>query len=117
MRLHADIAHPINSACRERIQQAVIEAYGEELERSKEPGYRPPRLEEDDYSDGDFDTFIEDLRSDARDRSERRQSSNNAPGSNNKAVQPAEPRSVAANAEAPNRQSETGGDDFAAGID
>ena len=38
-RLYADIAHPINSDCRESIQQQVIIAYGEELERSKLPGY------------------------------------------------------------------------------
>src|SRR5215470_8780247 len=38
-KLHADIAHPINSACREIIQSAVIKAYQEEKERSKQPGY------------------------------------------------------------------------------
>jgi stage V sporulation protein G len=38
-KLHADIAHPINSACREVIQNAVIRAYTEEKERSKQPGY------------------------------------------------------------------------------
>lgn len=38
-KLHADIAHPINSACREVIQGAVIRAYQEERERSKQPGY------------------------------------------------------------------------------
>ena len=38
-KLHADIAHPINSACREVIQSAVIKAYTEERERSKLPGY------------------------------------------------------------------------------
>lgn len=72
MRLHADVAHPINSACRERIQQAVIKAYQEELECSKQPGYKPPRLDEDDLEDSDYDTFIADLRDDARQRSEDR---------------------------------------------
>ncbi|MFO0969382.1 MAG: SpoVG family protein [Gemmataceae bacterium] len=38
-KLHADIAHPINSACREVIQGAVIKAFQEERERSKQPGY------------------------------------------------------------------------------
>src|SRR5450631_3254893 len=37
-KLHADIAHPINSACREVIQGAVIRAYQEERERSRQPG-------------------------------------------------------------------------------
>jgi stage V sporulation protein G len=39
IKLHADVAHPINPDCRERIQSAVIEGYNEEIERSKEPGY------------------------------------------------------------------------------
>src|SRR5207244_940272 len=38
-KLHADIAHPINSACREVIQTAVLKSYREERERSKQPGY------------------------------------------------------------------------------
>ena len=38
-KLHADIAHPINSACREVIQSAVIKAYHDERERAKMPGY------------------------------------------------------------------------------
>lgn len=38
-KLYADIAHPINSACREILQQRVIEEFNAELERSKQPGY------------------------------------------------------------------------------
>jgi stage V sporulation protein G len=38
-KLHADIAHPINSMCREKIQGAVLASYADELERSKQPGY------------------------------------------------------------------------------
>jgi stage V sporulation protein G len=38
-KLYADIAHPINSACREMIQQRVIAALQLEIERSKLPGY------------------------------------------------------------------------------
>jgi stage V sporulation protein G len=40
-KLYADIAHPINSACREMIQQRVIQAFGEEKVRAKLPGYVP----------------------------------------------------------------------------
>jgi len=47
-KLHADIAHPINSACRERIQKKIIEAYDEEVERSREPGYVPAALYDDE---------------------------------------------------------------------
>ncbi len=39
VKLYADIAHPINSACRELIQERVIRAFHEELERAKQPGY------------------------------------------------------------------------------
>lgn len=38
-KLYADIAHPINSFCREMIQARVIEEYFEEIERAKLPGY------------------------------------------------------------------------------
>jgi stage V sporulation protein G len=38
-KLHADIAHPINSACREVVQSAVIKAYQDEREKAKMPGY------------------------------------------------------------------------------
>ena len=51
VKLHADIAHPINSACREVIQSAVLKAYQEERERAKQPGYV---CTYDDY-DSDYD--------------------------------------------------------------
>lgn len=38
-KLYADIAHPINSACRELIQHRVISEFRAELDRAKEPGY------------------------------------------------------------------------------
>lgn len=44
-KLHADIAHPINSRCREVIQRQVLEEYAAELERAKAPGYRPVELD------------------------------------------------------------------------
>jgi stage V sporulation protein G len=38
-KLYADIAHPINSYCREMIQDCVISEFYEEIERAKQPGY------------------------------------------------------------------------------
>lgn len=38
-RLFADIAHPINAACRDRLERAVLVAYEEERERATQPGY------------------------------------------------------------------------------
>jgi stage V sporulation protein G len=38
-KLYADIAHPINSFCREMIQDVVVSEYFEEIERAKQPDY------------------------------------------------------------------------------
>ncbi len=38
-KLYADIAHPINSHCRETIQTRVLESFEKELVRSSQPGY------------------------------------------------------------------------------
>ncbi len=46
IKLHADIAHPINAAAREAVQKRIIEAYTEELEKSKQPGYKPVEIYE-----------------------------------------------------------------------
>src|SRR5205807_2342701 len=49
LKLHADIAHPINAACRKAIETQVFEAYEREVERSKQPGYVPPSLDGEDF--------------------------------------------------------------------
>ena len=38
-KLYADIAHPINSFCREMIQDVVVNEFFEEIERAKQPDY------------------------------------------------------------------------------
>ncbi len=48
-KLYADIAHPINSACREMIQTRVIAEFRVEQERAKQPGYVSKY--DDDYDD------------------------------------------------------------------
>lgn len=48
LKLHADIAHPINARCRQHLQQKVVATFKEELERSKMPGYMPVELDEPD---------------------------------------------------------------------
>ena len=50
-KLYADIAHPINSMCREMIQDRIIRAFYDEIERSKLPGYVSS------YEDFDHDDF------------------------------------------------------------
>lgn len=51
MKLHADIAHPINAECRQKIQDSVTVAFKEELEKSKEPDYKPIDLDEPEDDD------------------------------------------------------------------
>ena len=54
-KLYADIAHPINSRCREEIQVRVVEEYTEELERAKSPDYVSRY---DDYDGGDYEDDV-----------------------------------------------------------
>lgn len=49
-KLYADIAHPINSECREMIQSRVIREFEDELERAQQPGYTSRY--DDDYDAG-----------------------------------------------------------------
>lgn len=55
-KLYADIAHPINSECRELIQVEVIHAFERELVMAQQPGYV---CRYDDYDDGMMDEFHE----------------------------------------------------------
>ena len=48
MKLHADMAHPINANCRKKIQDKVISAFHNEVERSKLPDYRPTEMDTPD---------------------------------------------------------------------
>ena len=54
LKLHADIAHPINAQCRQAIEQEVVLAFHEEVERSKQPGYISPSLDGEDMDFFDF---------------------------------------------------------------
>ena len=51
-KLYADVAHPINSDCREMIQNAVIEEFNAELDRYQQPGYRSRYDDDFGYDDG-----------------------------------------------------------------
>ncbi|MFQ5957529.1 MAG: septation protein SpoVG family protein [Candidatus Brocadiales bacterium] len=52
VKLYADTAHPINSKCREYIQQRVLAAFKDELKKSNQPGYKPPKMMDDvDYEE------------------------------------------------------------------
>jgi stage V sporulation protein G len=51
-KLYADVAHPVNSECREMISSAVLAEFENELARAAEPGYRS-------RYDDDFDAIAE----------------------------------------------------------
>jgi len=64
-KLYADIAHPINAACREMIQNRVIEELEKERKLSSRPGYRSrydetydagPQVDSDDYVEAETKT-------------------------------------------------------------
>jgi len=55
-KLYADVAHPINSDCREMIQNAVIEEFKAELSRCEQPGYRSRY--DDDFGIEDIETDV-----------------------------------------------------------
>lgn len=57
-KLHADIAHPINVATREKIEKAAIQAYEKERQASTQPGYQPKSLE---YEEDDYDSLVRSL--------------------------------------------------------
>ena len=47
-KLHADIAHPINAVCRQRLQKSVVEAFKNEVRLSSQPGYQPVEMDVDE---------------------------------------------------------------------
>ena len=98
-KLHADVAHPINARCRERIQNAIIEAFQEELEQAKKPGYVPPKLDEDDYETTDYEELVADLKRE-RGRDQPRPEEPEKPQKPEPAAEPEQPKQ----------------DDFSAGI-
>jgi len=48
-RLYADIAHPINQASRDLVQQAVLRAFNAELLKSQQEGYVAQSFDDLDY--------------------------------------------------------------------
>jgi len=50
-RRHADIAHPLHADARAAIQERILKAYREEVERSRIPGYQPTNLSDPDIEE------------------------------------------------------------------
>ena len=74
-RLHADLAHPINSATRIELHKAVVRAYVEEMEAQKQAGpkYRPKDFDDLDELNEILDAeYIEELERRQEERERRR---------------------------------------------
>lgn len=56
-KLYADIAHPISSSCRDKIQAAVLESYEQELVLAEGPDYV---CSYDDYGENDYTPYEDD---------------------------------------------------------
>ncbi len=80
-RLHADLAHPINSQTRIEVHKAVVRAYIEEVEAAQRAGssYRPKDFDDlDDLNDTLDQEYIDELerRQEERERRRREATSN-----------------------------------------
>jgi stage V sporulation protein G len=119
-KLYADIAHPINSACRELIQECVVREYEEELERAKQPDY-VSRYDDFEMDYGDYRRSsptsgpVNETRIDPPHERRGAHMSNNRPGAPEpqraRGPAPPPPKSTA-----PRRESRSGVDGFGAGI-
>ncbi len=47
LKLHADIAHPVNARTRAKFEQEILVAFEEEIIKSRQPGYVPTPMETD----------------------------------------------------------------------
>ena len=75
-RLHADLAHPINSVTRIELHKAVVRAYAEEAEAARTAGsaYRPKDFDDFDVlSDAIDEDYLEELERRQEEREKRRQ--------------------------------------------
>ncbi len=74
-RLHADLAHPINSTTRIELHKAVVRAYSDEVEAAQRAGsaYRPKSFDDlDDLSETLDAEYIEELERRQEERERRR---------------------------------------------
>jgi hypothetical protein len=73
--LHADLAHPVNSATRIEMHRAVVRAYAEEVEAARNAGesYLPKSFDDfDQISEVVDDEYLEELELRQEERNRRR---------------------------------------------
>ena len=114
VKLYADIAHPINSQCRELIQKRVIEEYQQELLRAAEPGYVSRYDEVYDFEASTDPQSTKVSRTDPAIKPKRPHIDTNS-GVND--ISPGKDGPHAPPTSADKRRNKKGGEDFGAGID
>ncbi|RIK69202.1 MAG: hypothetical protein DCC65_00180 [Planctomycetota bacterium] len=88
VKLHADVAHPINASGREYIQREVLKAFERELDAARLPGYEPLGVDYDEeLGESEYDDFISEIRDSVSQRNARRAAAPSQP--------PAPPRAPA----------------------
>jgi len=55
LRLHCDVAHPVNREARTRLEECVLARYYEELELKRRGQYMPPEDEGFEFEEGDYE--------------------------------------------------------------
>ena len=105
-KLYADIAHPINSQCREMIQDRVIAEYNKELELAKQPGY--VSRYDDEYEELADAPTSPPPKSSITTRADKAHSQSDSPAPR--------PHTAPAKDSSDNRSDPAGGGDFGAGI-
>jgi stage V sporulation protein G len=53
VKLYSDIAHPLNARCRKWMEQQILDAFKEEMDRAQSPDYSPDRYPGDSDDEGD----------------------------------------------------------------
>ena len=90
-KLYADIAHPINSACRELIQDHVIAEYRSERDRASQPGYVSKYDDYYEFEDADVEEVEEPAKQGKAAPVANRSSANKQPTTKTQHVEPAQP--------------------------
>ena len=106
-KLYADIAHPINSQCREMIQARVISDYNQELELAKQPGYVS-------RYDDEYEEFADDAVAPPTNKSSTTTRADKAHAQLDSPAPP--PHRAPSKESSENRSEPTGGGEFGAGI-
>lgn len=89
VKLHADVAHPINASGREYIQREVLKAFEREIDAAQLPGYEPPGVDFDEELGGsDYDDFISEIRDSVAQRNARRAAAHSQPPPPTRALAP-----------------------------